>query len=242
MNATLSGIVLRYADYRDNDRMLTLFTREAGKLAVLSRGCRRSGSPLLSSSQSFAYSELVLFHNKGRYYLNSADLRESFYSISSDVDRFASGSYMVSLIDALMAEGESNETMFTLLYHALSFLSYSDSSPLDLALFFTVRALSIAGYSPSLTHCAICGRDLRMMRKAGFSAANGGAVCDACKGSGLTYVSALSLEAGRRMIHLPDADIQKVVLPQAVREELKSALKGYVEYILDKRIKAFDML
>ena len=44
------------------------------------------------------------------------------------------------------------------------------------------------------------------------------------------------------MIHLPDADIQKVVLPQAVREELKSALKGYVEYILDKRIKAFDML
>ena len=44
------------------------------------------------------------------------------------------------------------------------------------------------------------------------------------------------------MIHLPDVDMQKVVLPQAVREELKPAFKSYVEYILDKRIRAFDML
>ena len=42
---TVNGIVLKYADYKDYDRMITYFTKEMGKLSVLFRGCRRRARP-----------------------------------------------------------------------------------------------------------------------------------------------------------------------------------------------------
>lgn len=43
---TVNGIVTRYANYRDNDRILTLFTRERGLISAAARGCRRPKSQL----------------------------------------------------------------------------------------------------------------------------------------------------------------------------------------------------
>lgn len=57
----LNGIVTRYADYKDNDRMLTLFTYEQGLVSCAARGCRRAKSPLMGASELFVSGEFVLF-------------------------------------------------------------------------------------------------------------------------------------------------------------------------------------
>ena len=84
----LTGIILRYADYREVDRILTLFSREKGKIAISARGCRRQNNPISGSCQLFAYSEIVAFENRGRYTINTADLCEAFYPIREDIDRY----------------------------------------------------------------------------------------------------------------------------------------------------------
>ena len=58
---TTQAIVLRHADYREHDRMLTLLSPAYGRIEALCRGCKRPQSPLLSASEWFALGEYVLF-------------------------------------------------------------------------------------------------------------------------------------------------------------------------------------
>lgn len=61
-----TAIVLRYANYRDNDRMLTLFSPTRGRLEALARGCRKPKSPLVSGSEIFALGDYALYEKNGR--------------------------------------------------------------------------------------------------------------------------------------------------------------------------------
>ena len=242
---TVNGIVTRYANYRDNDRILTLFTRERGLISAAARGCRRPKSPLLPASELFVSGEFVLFLNREKYTLESCDVREPFYPLREDVERFSAGAYMLSLVNEGVAAEQPNEELLSLLLYALSFTAYSDCAPLDMALCFAVRCLHKLGYSPAVTQCAACGCDLRAERKLHFSAAAGGALCAACAHgfrADAAPISALSLEAVRRMLLLSDGDMGKVRLPEHVREELKHAVNDYAEHVLERRFKAFSCL
>lgn len=239
---TVQGIVLRYANYRDNDRILTIFSRERGLLGAAARGCRKAGSPLLGCSQLFTFGEFVLFEGRGKLHVDSCDVRERFYPLREDVERFAAAAYMLAIAEACLPVGQRNEAVFDLLYYALSYTAYGEQAPLDIALCFLAKCLALVGYTPCLTHCARCGADLRPLPRMGFDGSAGGAVCGACMGRDAQPVRPLSLEAVRRMLLLPNGDIRKVALPQPVRQELKSALNAYAEYVLERKFRPAEQL
>ncbi|HWS29739.1 MAG TPA: DNA repair protein RecO [Clostridia bacterium] len=238
---TVNGIVVRYANYRDNDRILDILTAEMGIVSAAARGCRRQKSPLLSASELFVFGEFVLYSTKDRYSVNSCDVRETFYPLRENMARFAAGAYMLSLVQAGATAGEKSDAQLSLLYYALSFTAYADVNPADMAICFAVRYLSLLGFRPSLTSCAVCGRGIKQEKLLVFSAESGGAVCSHCSARG-RKVSALSLEALRRMLLLTDGDIKKVSLPERVRDELKIAVNEYAEHVLERRFKAMDAL
>ncbi len=238
---TLNGIVVRYVNYRDNDRILDILTGEMGLVTASARGCRRPKSPLLSASELFVFGEFVLYGAKERFSVNACDVRETFYPLREDMERFASAMYMLSLAQAGATAGEKSDAQLSLLYHALSFTAYTDAVPADMAVCFAMRYLSLLGFRPSLTQCAVCGCDLTREKQLIFSAEAGGAVCSRCQKGG-QKVSALSLEAVRRMLLLEDGDIKKVRLPEPVRAELKHMVNEYAEHVLERRFKALDAL
>lgn len=237
---TLNGIVLRHANYRDSDRILTIFTRERGTAAAAARGCRRPGSRLLACSEIFTYGEFVLFEGHGRYTVDACDVRERFYPLREDMDRLAAGAYMLAVTEACTPRGQQSEELFDLLYYALSYAAYGKQIPADVAVCFLARCLAILGYTPRLTRCARCGEDLRPLPRMGFDPCAGGAVCGACMGPDSVAVSPLSLEAVRRMLPLSNKDIERVVLPERVRAELKASLNAYAEYVLERRFGSID--
>ena len=87
-------------------------------------------------------------------------MRETFYPIREDYERFSIGSVILRLCHDAAPENEPNEALFSLLYHTLSFLSYGQSDPQDLFCCFLIRYLNTIGYRPSITACAQCGRDI----------------------------------------------------------------------------------
>ena len=64
------GVVTRAVNYRDHDRILTLVTRERGKLTATARGCRKPQSKLLTAASPFCYGEYVLNERNGRFYVS----------------------------------------------------------------------------------------------------------------------------------------------------------------------------
>ena len=76
---TTNAIVLRRVDYRENDRMLTLFSPTLGRIDALCRGCRRQKSPLMAASELFCTGEYVLYQAR-----NEVDSRQRVHPVTRD--------------------------------------------------------------------------------------------------------------------------------------------------------------
>ena len=211
---TLRGMVIRTVDYRDNDRILTLFTAEQGRVDAKARNCRKATSPLLACTQPFTYGEYQLFYHKNKYIVDQGEVLESFYPLREDVGRFAAASLCAALcLEGVQAE-ESSEAIFSLLYHTLSFLTYGEND-----------------FRPAITHCAVCGRDLREDPLIRFLPDRGGAVCMACSPVG-RRIGKTALEAMRRMLLLDDDQLGRVRMKEPLRAEVLSHLVPYAKLYL----------
>lgn len=237
----IRAMVTGYADYRDNDRMLTLFSADRGRIDCKARNCRKPTAPLLACSQPFVYGEFELFINNDRATVNSCDILETFYPLREDVDRFMTASAVTQLCNSVIEHESSDEQLFSLLYHTLSFLSYTDSEPKDLLVTFMLHFLDHAGYRPSLTRCAVCRRDIRQDAVLFFSEDAGGAVCSACA-SGAKPVTKLALEAMRRILLLSHDELTRVVLKDDLRRELSHILRNFCAKLLGANDRAVSLL
>ena len=123
---TTQGIVLRHADYREHDRMLTLLTPAHGRIDALCRGCKRPQSPLLSASEWFALGEYVLYTGKGRMTVTSCSLTEGFYPLRTHYECLQYATYLLSVAEAAAQPGEEAAQLFTLLARSLTRLAYSN--------------------------------------------------------------------------------------------------------------------
>ncbi|MGE5677985.1 MAG: DNA repair protein RecO, partial [Pseudomonadota bacterium] len=81
------GIVLRHTNLGEADRILTILTRNNGKVKAIAKGCRKPKSSLLSSSEVFVFSELVMYKGSNFYHISQAMPRQTFYNIRKDLLR-----------------------------------------------------------------------------------------------------------------------------------------------------------
>ena len=237
----LEAIVTGYTDYRDSDRMLTLFSAARGRIDCKARNCRKPTSKLLACAQPFVFGEFELFTGSDRTTVNGCDVRETFYPIREDIDRFMTASVCTALCNTVIEREAPDEALFSLLYHTLSFLAYSESDPRDLLIAFLLHYLDRAGYRPSLTSCAVCSRDIRADAVLYFSADAGGAVCAACPHTG-KQVSKLALEAMRRILLLDHDALRKVALPETLRGEMLPLLKSCLGKMLGEGDRGIALL
>ena len=239
-DVTCRGLVIRTVDYRDNDRILTLFTAESGRVDAKARNCRKATSPLLACTQPFTYGDYQLFYHKNKYIVDQGEVLESFYPLREDVEKYAAASLCGALcLEGVQAE-ERSEDIFSLLYHTLSFLTYGDSDPADLSAAFLIRFLALVGFRPAITQCAVCGRDLREDPVLRFLPDKGGAVCAACSPVG-RRIGKTALEAMRRMLLLSDDQLFRVKLKPPLRAEVLSHLVPYAKLYLPGVEKAADL-
>ena len=234
------GIVTRYANYRESDRILSIFTIEHGRLEAKARGCRKPQSPLVNVCQPFVFGQFEIYTGKEKATINACEVKETFYPIREDYERFSVGSAMLRLCHDAAPENEPNEALFSLLYHALSFLSYGKSNPQDLFCCFLLRYLNTIGYRPSITTCTQCGRDIKSDTIVRFSP-RGGAICAACSQQG-EPVSKTALEGMRRMLLLEDAEMDRVKLSDSIRAEILRLLMAYTEISLEFGARAMQIL
>ena len=233
-SVTTQAIVLRHADYREHDRMLTLLSPSMGRVEALCRGCKRPQSPLLSASEWFALGEYVLFSGKGRMTVASCHVTETFYPLRGDYDRLKYATYLLSISEAAAQPGERSVELFTLLARSLSRLAYTEKNPQAVTAAFLLHFSNISGYRPRLSHCVRCGKRLTDDQIHFMDNANGGLVCVSCA-NGLSHVQPVTLPQVQWMRDVLTNGIDKTSLPDA---DAPGALLGnYVESRMEKKIR-----
>ena len=157
MYLTIQAIVLRVTDYNDRDALLTVLTRNHGKLTVKARGLRLKDSPLIAPCQLLAYGEFTLFEYKGQYTINEAHSIELFQSLRRDLTKLSLGTYFAQVAEVLSQEDLPNPELQSLLLNCLFALSRLNEPEAKVKAVFELRGASLAGYMPDLFGCHICG-------------------------------------------------------------------------------------
>ena len=157
MYLTIQGIVLRVTDYNDRDALLTVLTRRYGKLTVKARGLRRKNSPLIAPCQLLAYGEFTLFEYRGQYTINEAHSIELFTPLRRDLCKLSLGTYFAQAAEVLSQEDLPSPELQSLLLNCLYALSRLNLPEIQVKAVFELRAACLAGFTPDLFGCHICG-------------------------------------------------------------------------------------
>jgi DNA repair protein RecO (recombination protein O) len=150
MYPKVQGLVLRVTEYNDRDVLLTLLTKEYGRITVKARGARRKNSPLAVSCQLLVLSEFSLFEYKDSYVVNEAHVIELFQGLRLDICKLALATYMVQVVDLISQEDVPNSQMQPLILNCLYGLSNLNIPDTKVKTVFELRCACLAGYYPDL--------------------------------------------------------------------------------------------
>ncbi len=194
------AIVLRTYHLGEADKIVSLFTRQYGRLRAVATGAQRTRSRFGGVLEPLTYIRLWLFERENRDLLrmNSAELVESFFAIQGDFTVQLAAQYMAEAAERFLPEREVNERAFRLLLAALRGLKASGEVHRTL-LYFDYWLLRLSGLLPELRWCAACGKPLNA-QGASYDATPQGLFC--CR-RGKGKISAGGLGLTEKIRRLP---------------------------------------
>jgi DNA repair protein RecO (recombination protein O) len=234
------GIVLRSVKLGEADKIVTILTQGSGKVRAVAKGLRKTTSRFGARLEPFTHVNLMLYRGRGALdTVTQAEILAPHVHIREDLARFAAGETMLEAVDRVAEEHERNPRLVVLLLHALRALDAGPADPAALAESFVLKLLSLSGFHPSLTACAVCGATTAPLWSSGL----GGAVCaaDADPGSVAVSPGATALLAHLATVDLSEAGIS-LEADERLRREARGLLFGFTEYHLERRMKSVPML
>lgn len=236
------GFVLRTRDLGEANKILTLFTRERGRVSAVARGARRARSRLLATSQAFSHSRFLLYEGRGLHTVSQAELLSSFRPLREDLPRMAYASYISELIDAFVDENEPNEALFRTILEGFTLMAGTGDLELS-ARWFELRVLDILGYRPEFAQCVACGVEIHAPTVR-FHPVEGGVLCAPCadRTPGGVEVPLGVTRHCLRLLETPAARLGILRPSQGDRRVMESLLRAHIDHRLDRPIKSRDFL
>lgn len=239
MYLTIRAIVLRVTDYNDRDALLTVLSRDHGKLTIKARGLRRKNSPLTAPCQLLAFGEFTLFEYKGQYTINEAHSIELFSPLRRDLNKLSLGTYFAQAAEVISQEDLPNPELQSLLLNCLYALSHLDMSEWKVKAVFELRAACLAGYMPDLFGCHNCGNQ----NPDRFDISEGLLECHNCRtvGGGIRMpVTPTVLEAMRYICLCESKRILSFKIDPENLEKLCNLTEAYLTTQLERGFATLD--
>ncbi|MBS6506711.1 MAG: DNA repair protein RecO [Paraclostridium bifermentans] len=227
------GIVLRSSRYKENDLILTIFTRKLGKISAIAKGAKRNKSSLLSSSQVFSYSNFTLKKQGNMYRVSQSETIKNFYDIAYDIEAFSYATYITSLVDGSIYENQTNNRLFVLLAQTLYLYTQNEVDKEYITRAFELKFLDYTGFKPIVNRCVNC--NTTNLKSSVFNVDEGGILCEKCK---VNHVYNFKIDSTtiKLMDYIFRNDIltcSKAKVSKYLVNELTKILKVYVQVYVD---------
>jgi DNA repair protein RecO (recombination protein O) len=240
MQYRVQGIVIRSMDYGEGNKIITLFTREIGKAAVIVRGAKKVKSRYSSVAQLFTCGDYLFFRSSGLGTLNHAEIIESYHQIRDDLDKAAYASYIAELTDRLLGDQEANPYLYDQLQAALQ--GIADNKDLQIIVhIYEMKIWMQAGYQPELDECVSCRNAAGDMA---FSAALGGILCSRCrfKDAQAVAMSSGTLKLLRLFARMDIRRLGQIDVKPETKAALKKLMRSYFDTHIGIALKSRNFL
>jgi DNA repair protein RecO (recombination protein O) len=240
---TDEGIVLRRLDYGETDRILTVLTRDHGKIGVIAKGARRPQSRLASRTDLFVRSRMQLASGRGELQVLTQAEQMSAAPRAGDARRSACAAVCAELTDRVLEPSHPDGEIFTLVAGAMATCADPSRDPRAAVVWFARRMIERLGYAPQLYECVGCGRTLPE-DTAFFSAAGGGLLCMDCSRSDPSAIEC-SVRAIKVLRAAAAGDTElwaRLRLDAPTLAMLEAVVEHELAFHLDRRLRSFQVL
>jgi DNA repair protein RecO (recombination protein O) len=233
------AIILRHADWGEADRLITLYSREQGKLRAVAKGARKITSRKAGHLEPFTHVKLQLSRGRDLFIITQADTIDAYLPLRETLVLTGNSFYVVELLDRFVYEDEGpNPTLFRLLADTLERLAEKEDPWLAVR-YYEMRLLDFLGFRPQLFECANCGREIQAEVQF-FSFSAGGVICPRC-GRGLPNLHPISVEALKYLRHFQRSRYSEAARARPsleVRIETENLMQGYFTYLLERELNS----
>jgi DNA repair protein RecO (recombination protein O) len=233
------AVVLRAQKLGEADRIVTLLTREHGRVRAVAKGVRRTMSRFGARVEPFMLIDIQLYTGRSLDVVTQVETIGAYgREIVGDYGRYTAATAMLETAERLTeTEREPALQQFVLLAGALRALSVGEHDSGLVLDAYLLRALSVAGWAPSFTDCARCGA---AGPHRAFALASGGSVCPSCRPMGAAAPNPLTLDLLAALLcgDWPAAESSQ---PRQ-RREASGLVAAYLQWHLERQVRSLRLV
>ncbi|KAB2338981.1 DNA repair protein RecO [Cytobacillus depressus] len=221
------GIIIRTTNYGETNKIVTLYTREWGKIGVMARGAKKPNSRLAAITQAFTYGYFLVQKSSGLGSLQQGEMISSMRSIREDIFLTAFASYIVDLTDKGTDDRKPNPYLFELVFQALNLINEGYDAEIIVNI-FEMKMLNALGLYPVLNQCAVCGSTDGHFS---FSIREGGLICHRCleKDPYHYKISPATVKLLRVFYYFDLSRLGNISVKPETKAELKKVITAYYD-------------
>ncbi len=248
-----TAVVLRTLRYGETSKIVTLWTRDHGRVSVLAKGARAGKRRFGTAVEPGAHIVAVYYHKSSRELqtLSQADIEERYRKIPESLAVTAAMLQMLEVVYVQTHPGGPHPEIYDLLVEGLRAIDRNESGLADVLIAFRLKTASALGFAPSFGHCIRCGRSVTpsLSDRIRYNVRKGGPMCESCEHELIsmpgrmsardewseTVLSGSAYQRLRRLLHDPLEIASADPSLEEVRNEMESVVRLYERYHLDQR-------
>lgn len=237
-SSRVEGIILRHQRWGEADRLLTIFTRELGKIRAVAKGVRKTQSRKAGHLEPFMQSALLLAKGRDWWIVTQADTVEAFLPLRENLEKTGYAAYIIELLDRFTYEDGPNPPLYRLVIESMRHLA-ADQPFFVVIHYYEIRLLDMLGFRPQLFQCVICEEEIQAVDQY-FSVLQGGVVCPSCSHKS-EDARRISLEALKYLRHFQRSTYAQALAArpeEKIENEVESIMQWYLTFLLERNINA----
>lgn len=231
------GFIFKKKDRLEADRIFSVFTKDFGRIEIFAKAIRKINSKLRGNIETFSLSEVEFIQGKNRKTLTDALLIEKFKNIENVPEKMEVAYRISDVLDNFIRGEEKDDNVFNLLddvFNKLNNLFPPSFSRQELVYaYFFWNFISVLGYSPELSKCPVCIKELNP-DSLYFSNKEGGIICKNCyiaKKDGIKIKSDI-VKILRLFLRKDWNILSKLKIESSAQKLLKEVSDNYCDYLL----------
>ena len=240
MTLRTDGIVIREQTTGEQDRLITVLTRENGVIRAFVNGGRNPKNKNVSSTGLLCYSDFsVEKTKKDIYIIKEATAKEVFFSLRDNIIDLSLAQYFAELTYELAPREESAAEFLSLLLNSIYLITRGKKELSLIKAATELRMLCLSGYMPNLVACNVCGAF--ESEKMSFDVLTGELFCENCLShKGAKVVPASVIRAMRHICLSPANKIYSFNLAKDSLSELCYFSERYLKNVTMRKYKTLE--
>ena len=225
------GIVLRSIRYGEADRILDLYTPDAGMVSGIAKGIRRTKSRFGGRLEPLSCVEFLAYRGRSLDTITQAEVLRSFHGVREDLERLEVAGGLARDVRALSGGDEPDRRVFNLLYHGLDALEERGPVLKAVEPAFGLKLSLLAGYAPQLDACLGCDTELGVAKKPlGFAPELGGMLCANCREESVSTAYSFPVPPGivRALRTLVREPLKRASIEERLQESVRRTVRSHI--------------